>query len=223
MSIQRELNYPMPKDPPPNTVSWQPDPGRAALLVHDMQNYFVDFFRAGLPPVTDLVDNCVRLRDAADRRGIPVFYTAQPGSMTPEQRGLLYDFWGAGMSAEGTGPDAPRAIVPELAPRDGDTVLTKWRYSAFVRSDLHERLLRAGRDQLLVCGVYAHVGCLMTASDAFALDIEPFLVSDAVADFSEEEHRMALSYGARRCASVMTTDQVLAELADTVPAAAVER
>ncbi|CAO0836759.1 hypothetical protein SMICM17S_04668 [Streptomyces microflavus] len=28
---------------------------------------------------------------------MPVAYTAQPGSMTPEQRGLLKDFWGPGI------------------------------------------------------------------------------------------------------------------------------
>ncbi|MEU3309325.1 isochorismatase family protein [Nocardiopsis sp. NPDC006832] len=212
MTIRRGLHYPMPDDPPTNTVSWSPDPRRAALLIHDMQNYFVDFFRAGGSPVTELVANCVRLREAADRWGIPVFYTAQPGSMTSEERGLLHDFWGPGMSAEGTGPGTPRALIPELALRDGDTLLTKWRYSAFVRSDLDARLRAAGRDQLIICGVYAHVGCLMTASDAFARDVEPFLVSDAVADFSEKEHRMALDYGALRCAAVLPTDRVLTDL-----------
>ncbi len=69
---------------------------------------------------------------------MPVAYTAQPGSMTDEQRGLLKDIWGPGMRAE----PADREMVPELAPADGDWVLTKWRYSAFVRTDLLERMSR---------------------------------------------------------------------------------
>ena len=36
------------------------------------------------------------------------------------------------------------AIVDELAPEPGDEVLTKWRYSAFQRSDLAELLADAG-------------------------------------------------------------------------------
>jgi isochorismate hydrolase len=67
----------------------------------------------------------------------------------------------------------------------------------------------AGRDQLIVCGVYAHVGVLMSAVEAYTHDIETFLVADAVADFSATDHRMALEYAARTCAVVTTTKEVL--------------
>ena len=65
-----------------------------------------------------------------------------------------------------------------------------------------------GRDQLVICGVYAHVGVLMSAVEAFTHDIQPFLVADAVADFSEEYHRMAVGYAAERCAVVVTAKEV---------------
>jgi hypothetical protein len=39
-----------------------------------------------------------------------------------------------------------------------------------------------------VCGVFAHIGCLLTAADAFSLDFETFLLADAVADFSLSDH-----------------------------------
>jgi isochorismate hydrolase len=69
-----------------------------------------------------------------------------------------------------------------------------------------------GRDQLLICGVYAHVGCLMTACNAFTHDIEAFLVADAVADFSWSYHELALNYAAQRCPRTPSTATVLAEL-----------
>jgi isochorismate hydrolase len=68
---------------------------------------------------------------------------------------------------------------------------------------------RSGRDQLVCVGVYAHVGLLATTVDAMSHDIQAFLVADAVADFSAEDHRMALAYAAARTASVAATTWVL--------------
>jgi bifunctional isochorismate lyase/aryl carrier protein len=201
---------------PRNQVQWHGDPSRAALLIHDMQRYFVDFFPAGEEPVTSLVENIAAIRAAAVTAGMPVFYTAQPGAMTPRQRGLLMDMWGPGM---GNDPQN-RPIIPVLAPQAGDTVLTKWRYSAFYRSELETLLRRSGRDQLIICGIYAHVGVLITACDAFTRDFETFLVADAIADFTPEYHMLALNYAAERCATTVCTAPLLADLTVQVPFAA---
>ncbi|MGW1144322.1 isochorismatase family protein [Streptomyces sp. NPDC002454] len=198
--IPRIAGYPMPgeADLPPNTARWTVRPDRAALLVHDMQEYFL---RPFVPAQRrELVENVALLRDGCARLGMPVAFTAQPGSMTPQQRGLLNDFWGPGMRLD---PD-DRAVTAALAPRGGEQVFTKWRYSAFHRSGLLPWLRHQGRDQLVICGVYAHVGVLATALEAFTHDLETFLVADAVADFCAEDHRLALDYAARRCAVVTT-------------------
>ncbi|NLU73971.1 isochorismatase family protein [Streptomyces sp. HNM0575] len=191
-------------DLPANTAEWEADPDRAVLLVHDMQRYFLRPFPEALRE--PLVRNVAQLRARCVSLGIPVAYTAQPGGMTDEDRGLLKDFWGAGMKVA----PADRLIVDELAPAEDDWMFTKWRYSAFFRSDLMERLARTGRDQLIVCGVYGHVGVLMTAVEAFTNDIQAFLVADAMADFSEEHHRLTLRYAAQRCAVVTTVKEVCA-------------
>ncbi|MCL3994321.1 MULTISPECIES: isochorismatase family protein [Streptomyces] len=209
--------YPMPtaEELPENTVDWRVDPRRAVLLLHDMQEYFLKPFPRDTALGRDLVDNTARLRTACKALGVPVAYTAQPGSMTPEQRGLLKDFWGPGMRAT---PEH-RKVVSPLEPDDGDWTFTKWRYSAFFKSDLLERMRAGGRDQLIVCGVYAHVGVLMTAVEAYTNDIQTFVVADAVADFSADYHRLALTYAAERAAKVVTSQAVVTEL-DAATAAA---
>ena len=194
-----------------NRVNWRVDPARAALLVHDMQRYFVRAFeleRDGQPlpdaQINIAIANIRRLLDAAHAVNIPVYYTAQPPRQNPADRRLLTDFWGDGLQ-----DDENARILDELAPTESDTVLTKWRYSAFVRSPLEEQLKDLGRDQLIIGGIYAHIGCLTTALEAFMRDIQPFMVADALADFTEKEHRMACEYASGRCARVLNTAEVL--------------
>lgn len=200
--------YPMPGILPANRMDWEADASRCVLLVHDMQRYFLDAFAPDDEPVSELVANIGALLDRCRANGVPRIFTAQPGAQKQQDRGLLRDLWGEGLRDE----PAHSAIVEDLTPAPGEVVLTKWRYSAFARTDLEERMRALGRDQLIVCGVYAHIGVLMTACDAFMRDIQAFVVADAVADFSAQEHEMALSYAARRCAATVTTEELLAVL-----------
>ncbi len=207
MALPAIAPYPLPtaEELPVNRVDWTVDPDRAVLLVHDLQNYFLRAFRQDASPVPELLANVRELTLQARALGIPVIYSAQPGGQSPDERGLQQDFWGPGL------PDDAEAkeIASPVAPEPGDTVLTKWKYSAFVRTDLAERMKLRGRDQLVITGVYAHIGVLMSASDAWMRDIQAFVVADAVADFSRADHEMALAWAAGKCAVVTTTDRVL--------------
>ncbi|QLE74673.1 isochorismatase family protein [Streptomyces rectiverticillatus] len=206
MALPAIAPYPMPReaDLPANKVGWTVDPSRAVLLVHDLQNYFLDAFEAGASPVTELLANVAAVKKDCDRLGVPVVYSAQPGGQSPAERGLQQDFWGPGLPDD----ERAKAIADAVAPAAADTVLTKWKYSAFVRTDLAERMAAQGRDQLIIVGVYAHIGVMMSACDAWMRDIRPFLVADAVADFSAEDHAMALRWAGAKCAVVTTTDRL---------------
>lgn len=206
MAIPKIQSYQLPvaDDYPKNKVNWLLEPKKAALLIHDMQEYFVGFYGEKSPLMQAVIDNIVRLKAFAKANGIPVYYTAQPAEQDPSDRALLNDMWGPGL----TRFPAEQPVVAALAPDADDIVLTKWRYSAFHRSDLEEQLKQQGRNQLIICGVYAHIGVMISAADAFMRDIKPFLIGDAIADFSYDEHVMALSYVAGRCGRVTTTDMI---------------
>ncbi|MEN4170720.1 isochorismatase [Serratia marcescens] len=207
MAIPKLNDYALPTvdELPQNKVTWQVEPQRAALLIHDMQQYFLNFWGEDSALIKQVVENIANLRRYCKQQGIPVFYTAQPNQQSDEDRALLNDMWGPGLNKH---PEQ-QAVTAALAPDEDDTVLVKWRYSAFHRSPLQEILQESGRDQLIICGVYAHIGCLTTAIDAFMRNIQPFMVADGLADFSRDEHLMALRYTAGRCGRVVTTASLL--------------
>lgn len=207
MAIPKLQSYTLPsaQDVPLNKVSWTFEPPRAALLIHDMQDYFLNFWGDDSPMMDKVVANIAALRQFCKQQNIPVYYTAQPATQSDEDRALLNDMWGPGL----TRSPQQQKVVAALAPDESDTMLVKWRYSAFHRSPLEQMLKETGRDQLIITGVYAHIGCMTTAIDAFMRDIKPFMVADALADFSRDEHLMALKFVAGRAGRVVMTEELL--------------
>lgn len=218
MALPTRIHYQAPLPPhhalPGSRAPWQLDVERAAVLVHDMQSYFLRPYDPACPALVEAVAATQRVLAAARAAKVPVFYTAQHGNQDPHERGLQRELWGPGM------PDVDELtrIIPELTPEPGDTVLRKHRYSAFQHSDFAERLRDAGRDQLVITGVYAHIGVTATAFEAFQREIQPFLVADAVADFSQAQHRQTLEQVADCCGPVMLADAVVERL--SLPASA---
>lgn len=204
-AVPEALELPSPR------VAWRPSWDRAVLLVHDMQRYFLDIYDPDASPLAEVVAHIDILAQYSREMGIPVVYTAQPANQSGRERGLLQDWWGDGVA----GKTERAAFYDALAPHQDDKVLNKLRYSAFRGTELAEILRVENRDQLLITGVYGHIGCLATALDAFMQDIQPFFVADAIGDFSEADHRMAVDYVARRCGVPIATGDLQAALGES--------
>ena len=141
MAIPKLQAYALPEasDIPANKVNWAFEPSRAALLIHDMQEYFLNFWGENSAMMEKVVANIAALRDFCKQNGIPVYYTAQPKEQSDEDRALLNDMWGPGL----TRSPEQQQVIAALAPDEDDTVLVKWRYSAFHRSPYYSVRNRA--------------------------------------------------------------------------------
>ena len=121
MALPRIAPYSLPTaaELPQARGAWRPQRDRVALLVHDMQRYFLAAFAQDDAPLAPAVQNLARLLAHCRSAGIPVFYTAQRGHQDRRDRGLQADLWGPGMQAIAE----HEAIIVALAPADGDHVL----------------------------------------------------------------------------------------------------
>lgn len=190
-----------------NKVAWPVEADACALVIHDMQNFWLGFYENAMP----LIDNIGLLRNRCKALGMPVIYTEAEKPRTLAERALGLDMWGPGLAAEHL-TDQDRAICHVLAPADDDYVVRKPRYSGFFRTELEDILTKTNRRQIILTGVFAHHGVLLTAADAYMRNVKVSLVVDATADYSEEEHSRALDYIAEVCGSLVTTQSVLSQL-----------
>ena len=64
MAISSIRSYPMPASDsfPANKVAWKLDPSRAALLIHDMQRYFLRFYETDSGLLQTLIGNIAALK-----------------------------------------------------------------------------------------------------------------------------------------------------------------
>ncbi len=169
------------------------DPRRIAVLVIDMTNAFVErgaplevpAAREILPSLREVLSTCRWLK-------IPIIYTVHVFQKDASNRGLAFDFYPVlknGCLNEGS---SGVEIYPEIAPKDGDIIVQKSRYSAFFNTDLDLILRRLGRDILIITGEASEICCDSTARDAFFRDYKVLFLSDANASTSEAAHAATL-------------------------------
>ena len=64
------------------------------------------------------------------------------------------------------------------------------------------------RDQVIVCGVFAHHGVMVGCIDGYTRNFQMTMVADALGDYSEPGHRMVLQYVAQMCGAANTVRRV---------------
>jgi len=159
---------------------------RRALVVVDM---IEDFVREGGalycgPSMARIVPVIQRELDRARSSGEPVVYLKDDHLPDDAEFAQFPPHAIAGT----TGAE----IVPEVAPRDGDIVIPKRRYSGFFGTDLDITLRERGVDTLRLVGDCTNICVLYTAADARNLGYTVEVVREGVTSFDLEAHADAL-------------------------------
>jgi nicotinamidase-related amidase len=185
------------------------DAGRSALLVVDMQVFFLD---PASPTFTcggeAILPNVGRLVQAFRQAGRPVIFTRHVHHPDHLDSGIM-GWWWQGMCLEGS-PESE--VHPALAPLPGEKQVLKHRYSAFYNTDLETVLRCLKVEDLVVTGVMSNLCCESTARDAYFRDYRVIFLADGTGSVSEELHLATLLNLAFGFAYVTTTDTVLSQL-----------
>lgn len=198
------------------------DPKRTALIVVDMQlaflrpegGYVVCAAAVETIPAINLLAGAVR-----GAGGLVVWLKNIHDAHTDTDWPVMAAMAGAAGNARRAAALAPDAIGfqldPELDVRDGDEILIKRRYSAFLQGSCDlEAILRArGIDTLLMTGTTTDVCVESSARDGMMCNFKVIVVSDATAALSPEMHVGALSAIYFHFGDVMPTAMVLDEIA----------
>jgi nicotinamidase-related amidase len=114
--------------------------------------------------------------------------------------------------------DPATEIHPDIAPREGDVVVTKRRVSAFAGSDLEVVLRSLGAETLVLAGIATSGVVLSTLRQAADLDYRLVVLADACLDRDPEVHRVLIEKVFPRQAAISTVAQWAAQDVGVAPA-----
>jgi isochorismate hydrolase len=174
-----------------------PKPDRCALLIIDMQRYFLSIARPILENVLSVVKAC-------QSRGIRIIFTRHGHRDISEDGGMLAEWWGDWIEYGSEDWE----LINSLKPTDTGEIIDKNRYSVFQGTGLEERLESNKIEELIIAGVMTNCCCETTARDAFVRDYRVFFVSDATATVNDELHVASLKNLAYGFAHIVSTEQL---------------
>ena len=85
-----------------------------------------------------------------------------------------------------------KTIIKEIGDISGLQIVDKYHMSAFQNTNLADLMTNKGYDSVLICGAYADHCVMATYWSAYEHDMSPFILSDAVIAYSDENLDAAL-------------------------------
>ncbi len=196
------------------------DPRKTALVVVDMQNYFVkQGHQSEVPAAREIVPNINRLAAELRRRGGHVVWVRNGTNDTRQSWSNYHNYLQSPEHAERRlhsmeiGEDGYEYWhLNDIRPEDAQ--ITKKRYSAFLQgsSNIERHLRDRNIDAILITGTATNVCCESTARDAMMLNFKVIMVADGLATHTDDEHNATLSNFYGQFGDVQTVDEALQSL-----------
>jgi nicotinamidase-related amidase len=148
-----------------------------ALLIVDM---IKDNMSERLVNLEEVIAGIKKLIQVARREKVPIIYAND--SFLPFDPFFKYMPLHAIRGTEGI------KVIDELKPEEGDFVVEKRRFSAFLKTDLDLTLKALDVDTVAICGINTWACILFTAADAISLDFNAILIEDCCTSHKKEIH-----------------------------------
>lgn len=163
-----------------NKFTFQPK--ISALLILDMQRYFLDeTSHACIPSMRAIIPNISKLISQYKNSNLPVIFTKHTNN---NKNASLMSEWWRDIITENS--DLSR-IIPDLDYRNS-IIIDKAQYDAFYNTNLEDILKENNIHQLVITGVMTHLCCDTTIRSAFMKGCKTFFPIDATATYNEEFH-----------------------------------
>ena len=162
-------------------------PEQSALLILDMQDYFLDEdSHAFIPSAQAIIPNIQSLAVAYNEINAPVFITRHLN--TGDDAGLMSVWWKDVITA-----NDERSLITMELDLPHATVIEKTQYDGFYKTPLEDMLREQGVRQVVITGVMTHLCCETTARSAFVRGFAVFFAVDGTASYNEDFHVAALT------------------------------
>ena len=171
---------------------WPRKPRKAALLVLDMQRFFLEEGHALVPAGRSIIGPIGEL--LGKFKG-PILFTKHVHDDNPDN--LMNVWWRDSIKGR-------NAEIVDPIRSFADTILEKTRYSAFEGTDLTRRLRDDGVDSVLIAGILTDLCCETTARDAFMKGFRVYFLADCTATATQERHTASLRTISEGFGEVMT-------------------
>jgi len=183
------------------------DPGKVALLVLDMQRYFLEeTSHAFIPSAAAIIPRIRRLQSLFIHYRLPVVHTRHID--TPQNGGQMGSWWKESLVQFNPLSEISAAIKHEQA-----AVFVKPQYDAFYNTGLEQWLTDRQISQVVISGVMTHLCCESTARSAFMRGFQVFFTVDATASYNRAFHQATLLNLAHGFAVPVLGEEVIAAIA----------